>query len=66
MPRGLEFSGINSSSPYTRGKMIKHPDFGLGKIIDVSGTGDDVKVIVKFDSGFWKKLMIKYAKLEVI
>lgn len=66
MPRGLEFSGINSSSPYTRGKMIKHPDFGLGKIIDVSGSGDDVKVIVKFDSGFWKKLMVKYAKLEVI
>jgi len=49
---------------FYRGMRIKHPEFGYGKIQDVSGAADDLKVIVQFDAGFWKKLLVKYANLE--
>ncbi len=43
---------------------VRHAQFGEGKVIDRSGSGDDMKVVVLFDTGQWKKLMVKYAKLE--
>jgi DNA helicase II / ATP-dependent DNA helicase PcrA len=49
---------------FTVGMRVKHPEFGLGKIIEKSGTGDGLKVVVLFDSGQWKKLLVKYAGLE--
>jgi len=64
---GVSFSeASDNSTPFVKGAKIKHPEFGVGKITDVSGSGDDLKVIVQFDAGFWKKLMVKYAKLEVL
>ena len=43
---------------------VKHAQFGEGRVIDRSGSGDDMKVVVLFNTGQWKKLMVKYAKLE--
>ena len=51
---------------FYRGMRIKHPEFGVGRILEVSGASDDLKVIVQFDAGFWKKLLVKYANLERI
>ncbi|MFA5778741.1 MAG: UvrD-helicase domain-containing protein [Elusimicrobiota bacterium] len=51
---------------FYRGMRIKHSEFGEGKILEVSGAADDLKVIVQFDAGFWKKLLVKYANLEKI
>ena len=51
---------------FYRGMRIKHSEFGEGKILEVSGAADDLKVIVQFDAGFWKKLLVKYASLEKI
>jgi DNA helicase-2/ATP-dependent DNA helicase PcrA len=54
------------SSGFANGAKVRHPEFGAGRIINVSGSGDDLKVIVQFEAGFWKKLLVKYAKLEVL
>ncbi|MFA5975805.1 MAG: UvrD-helicase domain-containing protein [Elusimicrobiota bacterium] len=51
---------------YSVGARVRHPEFGNGKIIEKSGTGDSLKVMVLFDSGQWKKLLVKYAGLEKI
>lgn len=45
------------------GSRVRHAEFGSGKIIERSGAGDNVKVMVLFDSGQWKKLIVKYAGL---
>jgi len=58
--------GNGKTGHFYRGMRIKHPEFGEGKIQDVSGAADDLKVIVQFDAGFWKKLLVKYANLERI
>jgi DNA helicase II / ATP-dependent DNA helicase PcrA len=51
---------------YSVGMRVKHAEFGLGKIIEKSGSGDSLKVVVLFDSGAWKKLLVKYAGLEKV
>ncbi|HVO32855.1 MAG TPA: UvrD-helicase domain-containing protein [Elusimicrobiota bacterium] len=51
---------------YSVGMRVRHPEFGMGKIIEKSGAGDHLKVMVLFDSGQWKKLLVKYAGLEKV
>ena len=46
------------------GARIRHPDFGIGVIRERSGSGDDLKVIVRFNGAGEKKLMVRYAQLE--
>ena len=45
--------------------MVSHPTFGNGKIIEKSGSGEDLKLIVLFNGGQWKKLLAKYANLKI-
>ncbi len=46
------------------GARVRHPDFGIGVIRERSGSGDDLKVVVKFNGVSEKKLLVKYAQLE--
>jgi DNA helicase-2/ATP-dependent DNA helicase PcrA len=46
------------------GARVRHPDFGIGVIRERSGSGDDLKVVVKFNGVGEKKLLLKYAQLE--
>lgn len=55
-----------SFTAFAVGSRVKHPEFGLGKVMEKSGTGDALKVVVLFDNGQWKKLLVKYASLERI
>lgn len=48
------------------GEKVKHPEFGEGVIIERSGDGDDLKIVVMFRNGQWKKFLAKYASLEII
>jgi DNA helicase-2/ATP-dependent DNA helicase PcrA len=54
------------NSPYQIGAKVAHEIFGTGKIIEKNGKGDDVKLVVLFDNGQWKKLLAKVAKLQII
>ncbi|MBO7610742.1 MAG: UvrD-helicase domain-containing protein [Elusimicrobia bacterium] len=53
-------------SPYQIGTIVSHQAFGNGKIIDKSGSGDNLKLVVLFSNGQWKKLLAKFANLTVI
>ena len=46
------------------GQRVRHPMFGDGKILDKSGSGDGLKMVVLFNSGETKKLLVKYAGLQ--
>jgi DNA helicase II / ATP-dependent DNA helicase PcrA len=46
------------------GMRVKHPAFGLGRVVEKSGSGETVKVTVKFDNGRTTKLLVRYAPLE--
>ncbi|MBS1271258.1 MAG: ATP-dependent DNA helicase PcrA [Candidatus Marinimicrobia bacterium] len=48
------------------GDSVRHKIFGKGKILDISGTGDNQKLTVKFTGNVKKKLLAKYANLAKI
>ena len=54
------------NSPYQRGTRVSHQVFGNGKIIEKSGSGDNLKLVVLFSNGQWKKLLAKFANLTII
>ncbi|MCH7764533.1 MAG: UvrD-helicase domain-containing protein [Candidatus Marinimicrobia bacterium] len=48
------------------GDMVNHAIFGLGKIMALSGSGENQRVGVVFKDGLKKKLIVKFAKLKKI
>lgn len=50
----------------TIGNIVMHERFGKGEIINLEGVGADRKAEIKFDVGGIKKLLLRFAKLDVI
>jgi DNA helicase II / ATP-dependent DNA helicase PcrA len=47
------------------GLRVRHPQFGVGTVVDVEEHNDDLKITVRFPAVGVKKLLSKYAKLEL-
>ena len=54
---------VTTFDDFKVGDMVEHPIFGLGKIMVLSGTGENQRVGVVFKDGTKKKLIVKYANL---
>jgi DNA helicase-2/ATP-dependent DNA helicase PcrA len=50
----------------TAGNIVMHERFGKGEIINMEGVGADKKAEIKFEVGGIKKLLLRFAKLDVI
>ena len=48
------------------GSLVNHTRFGRGKVVKIEGAGNDKKAEIMFDKGDIKKLLLRFAKLEVI
>ena len=48
------------------GSLINHTRFGRGKVVKIEGAGNDRKAEIMFDKGDIKKLLLRFAKLEVL
>lgn len=48
------------------GNIVMHERFGKGQIINIEGVGADKKAEIKFEVGGLKKLLLRFAKLDVI
>ncbi len=49
-----------------RGSRVRHASLGLGRILQIEGSGDDMRLIIYFNAKGRKKLLAKYAQLEVL
>jgi DNA helicase-2/ATP-dependent DNA helicase PcrA len=47
-----------------KGMMVRHEVFGRGKVVDLSGTGENRKAVVDFDQAGLKSLILKFARLQ--
>jgi DNA helicase-2/ATP-dependent DNA helicase PcrA len=54
-----------SAGKWTMGTRVKHPRYGQGTILRTEGEGDEMKLTISFLSHGLKKLIAKYAELEV-
>jgi DNA helicase-2/ATP-dependent DNA helicase PcrA len=60
-------AGVKSNGDYVSlscGDVIKHPVFGVGRILEVSGSNEKASAKVSFNIGGVKHLMLAYANLE--
>jgi len=48
------------------GTLVEHMRFGKGKIIKIEGSGADTKAEIDFENGGLKKLLLRFAKLNVL
>ncbi|GLB49237.1 ATP-dependent helicase [Neptunitalea lumnitzerae] len=60
----------NASAPDTSalnvGTKIEHSRFGRGEVIGLEGVGNDKKAEIKFQNGEVKKLLLRFAKLDIL
>lgn len=50
----------------TVGNIVMHERFGKGEVINMEGIGADRKAEIKFEVGGIKKLLLRFAKLDVV
>ncbi len=56
---------MNQDHPYLApGARVSHRTFGSGRVVEISGGGEDARVTVDFDSVGRKRLLARYAGLE--
>ena len=48
------------------GSLVNHTRFGKGKVLKIEGVGNDKKAEIQFERGDIKKLLLRFAKLEVL
>jgi DNA helicase-2/ATP-dependent DNA helicase PcrA len=54
------------SFSFSSGEVVRHPVFGIGRILEIYGIKEKVSAKVSFNIGGTKHLMLAYAKLEKI
>jgi len=52
--------------PLTQGTKVMHERFGRGEVINLEGVGGDKKAEINFEVGGIKKLLLRFAKLEIL
>ena len=66
-PIGNSQSNTNLfDSKLTIGNLVIHERFGKGEVVSLEGAGADKKAEIKFEVGGIKKLLLRFAKLDVI
>ncbi len=53
-------------SKYAIGQVVSHAKFGVGTVINYEGSGDSMRLQIKFQKVGTKWLISSYAKLEIV
>jgi DNA helicase-2/ATP-dependent DNA helicase PcrA len=48
------------------GRLVNHPQFGLGEILAAEGTGENLKLTIAFEKAGKKKILVKYGHLQLL
>jgi DNA helicase-2/ATP-dependent DNA helicase PcrA len=54
------------AAQFSRGQLVRHPQFGLGRISDLSEVGQHTRAIIEFNEVGRKTLILQYARLEAV
>ena len=67
---GIQPSGLQTESPDNvivsyinlKGKRVHHEIWGQGRVVDIEGAGDDLKLSIVFNGGVKKKVMAGFVE----
>jgi DNA helicase II / ATP-dependent DNA helicase PcrA len=60
----VEYDDAQDAPNLRKGARVRHPSFGAGSVVELSGYGDNVKATIEFDNVGRKTVVLKYANLE--
>ena len=69
---GMSTSSSSQSSASTsagslhKGNVIEHLRFGIGRVLNVEGSGENTKATVEFENVGTKQLLLKFAKFRIL
>jgi DNA helicase-2/ATP-dependent DNA helicase PcrA len=52
--------------PLKRGSRVRHPTLGQGVVLELEGQGEDARITVFFEKAGKRKLIAKFASLEML
>jgi len=64
--KSLEFDDYDTDDNLHIGTAVLHDKFGRGVVVEREGSGESLIVTIRFEAVGNKKLMVKYASLEII
>jgi DNA helicase-2/ATP-dependent DNA helicase PcrA len=62
--REIDYSDSQEQVRLVKGARVRHPQFGSGTVMELSGFGTDVRAAIDFDEVGRKKVIVKYANLQ--
>ena len=51
---------------YPIGSQVRHELYGIGKVLECDGVGQDEKIVIMFSGGTRKKFLVKFAPIEAV
>jgi DNA helicase II / ATP-dependent DNA helicase PcrA len=54
------------ATAFRSGQLVRHPSFGIGRIVDIASMGPQTRATVQFDRAGRKNLILQYARLEAV
>ena len=63
-PTIAQYMAGDTAGRFVKGQLVRHKTFGLGRVEKFMDMGEDSIVIVKFNTGQTKSLMLKYTNLS--
>ena len=63
---GQRARGGGGGGRWTQGTRVKHAKYGYGTILRMEGSGDEAKLTISFNNFGMKKIIAKYASLEIV
>ncbi|HVS02178.1 MAG TPA: DUF3553 domain-containing protein [Thermoanaerobaculia bacterium] len=65
-PRRTPSAAAAAPGGLRRGARVRHPTLGVGQVMEIEGSGDASRLTVYFERWGKRKLVAKYAKLELV
>src|SRR5690606_19295267 len=62
--RTVDYSDSQDQPRLIRGARVRHPQFGSGTVLELSGFRNDVRATIDFDEAGRKTVVVRYANLE--
>ncbi len=62
----LEIESDHLASKFKKGQLVRHPQFGLGRITEVTDMGQQTRAVIEFNAAGRKTLILQYARLEPV
>jgi len=60
----IDYSDSQEMPEFAMGDLVRHPQFGRGTIVELSGFGLDLRAVIDFEGVGPKRVIVRYANLQ--